>query len=419
MPSLGTPAQAPLRGALGPVLSGGALSRAAADGPAAGWPSREPLVAAVPGAEGPRAQGLATPGLAPLSGSARRHRHHADRRARGRARHGEPFVRQPSRDARPERRIQARAWRTTHSVQSIRRRPDTARVPHADDVPAARRTGPGVDDVPRGLRQRRHGRLRPWLGRSGDGLLDPGRPSVHLQPGVVVPHRRPLVLLGSRADGPQPPVPDRRHLGWDDRRRRHSVTERPPVAAGERDDLPETHDVRHRLGQLRDLLPDRCDTELYPVNDTPLESGSNLRPFDQFFTDAAAGTLPSFSFLDEDYDTQSQENPQNIVVGEAMLAQVVQALGNGRVGRARCSSSPTTSTAVTTTTWRRRLPYAPDSPPPSCQPGESTYDGFERYGFRVPGLVVSPYSRRNTSATRCSTTPRSSRWWSGSGTCRR
>ena len=70
--------------------------------------------------------------------------------------------------------------------------------------------------------------------------------------------------------------------------------------------------------------------ELYPVNDTPLEqTGSNLRTFDQFFTDAAAGTLPSFSFLDEDFDTQSQENPQNIVVGEAMMAQVVQALGEG------------------------------------------------------------------------------------------
>ena len=76
-------------------------------------------------------------------------------------------------------------------------------------------------------------------------------------------------------------------------------------------------------------FPFGATPELYPVNDTPLESGSNLRPFDQFFTDAAAGTLPSFSFLDEDFDTQSQENPQNIVVGEAMLAQVVEALGNG------------------------------------------------------------------------------------------
>ncbi len=36
---------------------------------------------------------------------------------------------------------------------------------------------------------------------------------------------------------------------------------------------------------------------------------------------------------------------------------------------------------------------APDSLPPVVVAGESTYDGFERYGFRVAGLIVSPYSR--------------------------
>jgi phospholipase C len=29
------------------------------------------------------------------------------------------------------------------------------------------------------------------------------------------------------------------------------------------------------------------------------------------------------------------------------------------------------------------------------QPGESSYDGFRRYGFRVPAIVVSPYARRS------------------------
>ncbi len=36
---------------------------------------------------------------------------------------------------------------------------------------------------------------------------------------------------------------------------------------------------------------------------------------------------------------------------------------------------------------------APDSIPPMVQPGESTYDGFARYGFRVPSIVVSPYAK--------------------------
>jgi phospholipase C len=41
------------------------------------------------------------------------------------------------------------------------------------------------------------------------------------------------------------------------------------------------------------------------------------------------------------------------------------------------------------------IALAPDSLPPVVLPGESTFEGFERYGFRVPGLVVSPYSRKN------------------------
>jgi phospholipase C len=134
--------------------------------------------------------------------------------------------------------------------------------------------------------------------------------------------------------------------------------------------------------------------ELFPVVDNPLESGSHLRTFDQFFTDAAAGTLPSFSFLDENYGTQSQENPQNLVVGEAMLARVVQALGNG----------PGWANSLLVLTYDEHGGYydhvpppvalAPDSLAPVVAPGESTYDGFERYGFRVPGLIVSPYSKR-------------------------
>jgi len=38
---------------------------------------------------------------------------------------------------------------------------------------------------------------------------------------------------------------------------------------------------------------------------------------------------------------------------------------------------------------------APDAIPPLVQPGESTYDGFQRYGFRVPAIVVSPYAKRD------------------------
>jgi phospholipase C len=48
--------------------------------------------------------------------------------------------------------------------------------------------------------------------------------------------------------------------------------------------------------------------------------------FDAFFTDVAAGKLPQFTFLDPNYTTTSEENPQDIQVGEEFIARVVNAL---------------------------------------------------------------------------------------------
>jgi hypothetical protein len=130
--------------------------------------------------------------------------------------------------------------------------------------------------------------------------------------------------------------------------------------------------------------------ELYPPNDAAF-SKTNAPPIDQFFTDAKTGKLPAFSLLDPDYGNQSQENPQNMVVGEAFLAKVVNALG----------SSPLWRKTLLILTYDEHGGYydhvpppvalAPDATPPQVQPGESTYDGFARYGFRVPSVLVGPY----------------------------
>jgi phospholipase C len=50
---------------------------------------------------------------------------------------------------------------------------------------------------------------------------------------------------------------------------------------------------------------------------------------DRFFTDAAAGTLPPVSFVDPDFEVQSEENPQDIGQGEAFAARVIQAVMTG------------------------------------------------------------------------------------------
>ncbi len=127
-----------------------------------------------------------------------------------------------------------------------------------------------------------------------------------------------------------------------------------------------------------------------PANQSP-----NVVSIDAFFTDAAAGTLPGFAIIDPQYDTGSEENPQDIAVGEAFAAQVVNAV----------MSSPAWPRTLLVWTYDEHGGYydhvppppaiAPDSIAPIVPSGESSYDGFQRYGFRVPSVVVSPFARPN------------------------
>jgi phospholipase C len=56
----------------------------------------------------------------------------------------------------------------------------------------------------------------------------------------------------------------------------------------------------------------------------------HVRSTDDFFVDAEAGTLPSFSIVDPDFDTYSEENPQNIRKGESFAAEVINRVMHGR-----------------------------------------------------------------------------------------
>jgi phospholipase C len=118
------------------------------------------------------------------------------------------------------------------------------------------------------------------------------------------------------------------------------------------------------------------------------------KPVADFYTDAAAGTLPSFCIVEPNYGTQSQENPQNMSLGEAFLAKVVHAIG----------ASPTWERTVLIFTYDEHGGYYDHVPPPPAlkpdliepivQPGESTYEGFGRFGVRVPGVLVSAYAKK-------------------------
>jgi phospholipase C len=140
-------------------------------------------------------------------------------------------------------------------------------------------------------------------------------------------------------------------------------------------------------------FPLGATADLYPLPDAAIVA--QKKPFHAFFTDAAAGRLPGFSLLDPDFSTQSQENPQNIVIGEQMMRRVVEAVG----------TSPAWHKTILFITYDEHGGYydhvpppvalAPDPIPPIVGTEEREYDGFRRYGFRVPTIVVSPYAKRN------------------------
>ncbi|MHB8330052.1 MAG: alkaline phosphatase family protein [Acidimicrobiales bacterium] len=137
--------------------------------------------------------------------------------------------------------------------------------------------------------------------------------------------------------------------------------------------------------------PTGTTAELFPLDDGVI-TALNEKAVATFFTDCAAGSLPGFSLIDPDFSTQSQENPQDLAVGEAFLATVVKAIG----------ASPNWPKTLLVVTYDEHGGYydhvgppvalAPDALPPVVQPGQSAYDGFCRYGFRVPAVVVSPYA---------------------------
>ena len=121
--------------------------------------------------------------------------------------------------------------------------------------------------------------------------------------------------------------------------------------------------------------------------------GTKIVPITGFFTDVAAGTLPGFCLVEPQYGTADEENPQNIARGEAFAAQVINAVMAG----------PAWDRTLLIWTFDEHGGYydhvppppavPPDNIPPAVPAGQSTYDGFARYGFRVPCAIVSPWAR--------------------------
>jgi phospholipase C len=127
---------------------------------------------------------------------------------------------------------------------------------------------------------------------------------------------------------------------------------------------------------------------------TAARQANNLATMDTFFTDAKAGKLPSFTFLDPNYNTQSQEDPQDVQVGEQFMAKVVNAV----------MSSPNWHSTALFINYDEGGGYYDHVPPPAALPPDATPPmlgptdppgAYDRLGFRVPLYVVSPWARKN------------------------
>ncbi len=115
----------------------------------------------------------------------------------------------------------------------------------------------------------------------------------------------------------------------------------------------------------------------------------------QYFDDARRGTLPSVSFVDPDFFTGSEEDPQDIKKGEAFASEVIRAAMEG----------PKWPKTLLVWCYDEHGGYFDHVPPPSVVPpdflppsvplGVSPYDGYTRCGMRVPCVIVSPFAKRN------------------------
>jgi phospholipase C len=142
----------------------------------------------------------------------------------------------------------------------------------------------------------------------------------------------------------------------------------------------------------------------------------HARGMDAFFADAANGTLPAFSIVDPAFAEYSEENPQDIRKGESFAAEVINRVMHGKAW-------PHT---LLIWTYDEHGGYYDHVPPPEAVPpddvegrsldghprwmriihrallprhtkdAENNHEGplrYDRYGMRVPAVLVSPYAR--------------------------
>jgi phospholipase C len=126
-------------------------------------------------------------------------------------------------------------------------------------------------------------------------------------------------------------------------------------------------------------------------------------PIEQFYADAAAGQLPSYAFVEPQFHhpgANDQHPPQDIRPGEKLIADVYTAVLH----------SPQWTESMLIVTYDEHggcydhVPPPNHATPPDDTPGEGGFP-FNRFGVRVPTVVVSPWILPGTIARPAGRTP--------------
>ncbi|WP_395377371.1 alkaline phosphatase family protein [Marinicella sp. W31] len=132
---------------------------------------------------------------------------------------------------------------------------------------------------------------------------------------------------------------------------------------------------------------------------------NNFKPIQAFYSDAKAGNLPSYTFLEPQFSgplQNDQHPPQDIRPGEKLMADIYKAVLN----------SPAWEETLLVITYDEHggcydHVAPPSATPPDGYPGTPGQDGFmfNRFGVRVPTVVISPWIKAGTIARPSGYTP--------------
>jgi phospholipase C len=126
-----------------------------------------------------------------------------------------------------------------------------------------------------------------------------------------------------------------------------------------------------------------------------LTLASHFHPYKAFLQDAQAGTLPSYSFIEPQYFgglftlPNDQHPPHDVTLGEQLIASTYNALRAG----------PKWTKTLLVIIYDEHGGCYDHAPPPLAKPPSPVATApfnFDRYGVRIPAVLISPYIAQGT-----------------------